>query len=76
MRRSTAWFQSITRLIVNLEYDSDKLKSRIIQIRKSYKLKLPDAIIAASAIEADAVLVTADKEFSKIKELKLIDWQS
>lgn len=50
---------------------TDDIKRRTIQIRKNYNIKLPDAIIAASAIENDLVLITADTGFEKIKELKL-----
>ena len=38
------------------------IKERTIQIRKNSKLKLPDSIIVASAIESNAVLVTSDKQ--------------
>lgn len=45
-----------------------------IELRKKYpRLKTPDAIVAATAINADKYLVTADKAFKKIQELKLID---
>lgn len=43
----------------------------IIVIKKKYKLKLPDAIIAAKAIINDAILITEDKDFSRIQELKV-----
>ena len=42
----------------------------IINIRKNYKLKLPDAIIAATAIYHKATLITNDKVFYKIDKLK------
>lgn len=38
----------------------------IIHLRKKYKLKLPDSIIAASAITYNANLITADKDFEKL----------
>jgi len=40
-------------------------------IRRKYNIKLPDAIIAATALENDMVLITADNGFEKIKELRL-----
>ena len=43
-----------------------------IQLKKKYSIKLPDAIIAASCLVYDIPLVTADKGFSKIKELDLV----
>src|SRR3990172_8170556 len=44
------------------------IEDEAIQIRKQYKLKLPDAIIAATAIFEDATLVTYDKkDFQRVK---------
>lgn len=44
-----------------------------IQLRKKYKIKLPDAIIAATAIAQQFTLITSDiKDFKKIKELNAI----
>lgn len=60
--------------VVDLNHSHHLLKNKICEIRKSYRLKLPDAIIAASAIMSNCLLVSADKEFAKIKELKLADW--
>jgi tRNA(fMet)-specific endonuclease VapC len=58
--------------IYELASNDDELMNLIIFIKKKYKLKLPDAIIAATAIINDAILVTKDKDFSKIQELKLV----
>ncbi|NJO18316.1 MAG: PIN domain-containing protein [Thioploca sp.] len=44
-----------------------------ITLRRQYRLKLPDAIIAASAIITDALLLTNDSQLHKIPELC---WQS
>ena len=48
------------------------LKNKIIEIRNAYRLKLPDAIIAATAIVNNLVLVTADNDFKKVKGLQLL----
>lgn len=40
-----------------------------------YHLKLADAIIAATAIVHDIALITADKQFRTIKELKLVAYE-
>jgi predicted nucleic acid-binding protein len=53
----------------DLSHNDQHLHNLIIEVRKKYKLKLPDSIIAATAMINDAVLLTKDKEFSKIKEL-------
>ncbi len=59
--------------VVYVEADK-KLINSIITIRQEYKLKLPDSIIAASAILNDAKLLTNDKDFKKIKALKTISY--
>jgi tRNA(fMet)-specific endonuclease VapC len=41
-----------------------------VSVRKKYKLKLPDAIIAATAIVNNATLLSADDIFAKIYNLK------
>jgi predicted nucleic acid-binding protein len=41
-------------------------------LRRTYKIKLPDALIAACAIFYDLPLLTADKGFTTIKELNLV----
>lgn len=42
-----------------------------MELRKKYHIRLPDAIISATAIENDLTLITADKGFEKLEELKL-----
>ncbi|WP_409029151.1 type II toxin-antitoxin system VapC family toxin [Gracilimonas sediminicola] len=45
-----------------------------IQIRKSYRIKLPDALIAATAINNDFILVTRNiSDFNFIENLELIN---
>jgi predicted nucleic acid-binding protein len=51
---------------------TNKIKARAILIKRQIKIPLPDAIIAATAIEEGLTLVTADKGFKRIKELQLI----
>lgn len=48
------------------------VKQIVKNIRRKYKMKLPDAIIAATAIYLDLPLVTFDSDFSKIEELTLV----
>ncbi len=47
-----------------------EIKERTIDLRKKYKLRLPDAIIAATALQFDATLVTNDKGFSFVQEIR------
>ena len=56
-------------------YDySQAIKVRAIELRIKYKLKLGDAFIVATAIEFDLTLISADKQFSKIKELQHLNY--
>ena len=48
------------------------LKETIVEFRQTYRLKLPDAIVAATAFSLGLPLVTADRDFSRIKPLELI----
>ncbi len=57
--------------VLDLQASNITLKNKIVEIRNAYRLRLPDAIIAASAIVNNAVLVTADKGFKKVEELQL-----
>ncbi|HMN04733.1 MAG TPA: PIN domain-containing protein [Flavobacteriales bacterium] len=38
-----------------------------IRLRKKHRLKLPDAIIAATAMTMDVPLLTADRVFERVK---------
>jgi PIN domain. len=51
---------------------TENVKNKTIALRRAYKIKLPDAIIAATAIENKLQLITADKGLKKIRELNLL----
>jgi predicted nucleic acid-binding protein len=51
---------------------SPTIKRKVIEIRQKVKIKLPDAIIAASAITMGLPIITADKQFEKIPGLSAI----
>ncbi len=46
-------------------------KDLAIQLRKQYSLKIPDLIIAATSINLEIPLVTADSGFKRIAELQI-----
>jgi predicted nucleic acid-binding protein len=48
------------------------IKDISISLRKRYMIKLPDAIIAATAIFLNIPLISADKVFDKITELNVV----
>lgn len=53
---------------------SREIENYTIEIRKSYKIKLPDAIIAATAIVNNLYLITNNvKDFDMIQNLKIIN---
>lgn len=49
-----------------------EIKKYAIQIKQKHKIKLPDAIIAATAIQYNIPFITADADFKVVKELNLI----
>lgn len=51
------------------------IKDITIDLRRNYKLKLPDAIIAATAIFLGIPLISADGHFDKITDLVFIKYQ-
>ena len=60
--------------VVNLTVDQPTLLETIVGMRQSRVLKLPDAIVAASAVVSDAVLVTADRELIRRTSIKHWDF--
>jgi len=48
------------------------IKERAISLKQKQKIRLPDAIIAATAIEYSLPLVTADKRLEKIEGLNCL----
>jgi len=61
-----------------LPWDSDAAQQygqlRAMLERESQPMGNLDAMIAAHALALDAVLVTNDHAFARIKKLKLVDW--
>lgn len=51
---------------------TEEIKDKTIEIRRKYKTKLPDAIVAATAIVNNLPLISADKRFKQILELHLV----
>jgi predicted nucleic acid-binding protein len=51
---------------------NEHVKNIAISTRKIHKLKLPDSIVAASAIANNIQMITADRQFNKINDLQLI----
>jgi tRNA(fMet)-specific endonuclease VapC len=60
--------------ICDLSSQNESLINQIILIRQQHRLKLPDAMIAATAKSQSATLVTRDVQLSKLTDLKVVDW--
>lgn len=56
--------------VLNLNPD---IVTQCVKIRRSRKIKTPDAVIAATAIFYDLILITNDKDFEGIQNLKLLN---
>ena len=69
--------QSVTETFINgaLVFELDEtVTSKTIALRKLYRIKLPDAIIAATAIAYNLTLLTRNtSDFIKIPDLKCVD---
>lgn len=53
---------------------SDEVVQKTIALRKEYKIKLPDAIIAASSLIYDLIIVTRNiSDFKEIPDIKYLN---
>ncbi len=52
-----------------------RIKKQAIDIRPQAKLKLPDAIIAATAIAEQLPFLSADNDFERVNDLHLFSYQ-
>ncbi|HJH27891.1 MAG TPA: hypothetical protein C5S37_14280 [Methanophagales archaeon] len=57
---------------INVISLSNEIGDLTVDIRRESKIKLPDAVIAATALNNDLILVTRnDKDFKDVKELEV-----
>ena len=56
--------------VVSLDKTEQALIDTVITLRSQHRLKLPDAIIAATAIERGATLITDDQQLRKLSGVK------
>lgn len=63
LSRKRALLQDCTIIDVNA-----RIKELVIDLRVRHGLKLPDCIIAATAIHLDLALVTSDNHFTRLKD--------
>jgi predicted nucleic acid-binding protein len=57
----------------NVLYITPDIVDECVRIRRSKKIKTPDAIIAATAIIHKMILITSDSDFNYLSDLQLID---
>ena len=58
--------------VLDLVRENIELVELILTIRTKYKLKLPDAIIAACALYTSAIIISGDSGFDNIRKLKVL----
>ncbi|QNF35953.1 PIN domain-containing protein [Adhaeribacter swui] len=63
--------QELIQELTVIDIDAE-IKRLVVLLRKSYKIKLPDAIVVASALYSKLPLFTADKQLSQINKLTLL----
>ncbi len=51
---------------------NESIKKFAVEIRKAQSIKLPDSIIAATALYLEVPLFTADKDYKRISDLSLL----
>jgi predicted nucleic acid-binding protein len=54
---------------------NSSIKQIAIKIRKTFKLKLPDSIIAATTEYLKIPMLTADADFNKLKSLRILQYK-
>lgn len=60
--------------LANIFYIDEIIADKTIELRKKYKIKLPDAIIAATAIVYNLILVSRNiTDFNKIEGINIIN---
>jgi hypothetical protein len=58
--------------VVGIDSKDSALIKRTIALRKTYGLKVPDAIVGATAMENSATLITLDDDFRRVQELVVL----
>jgi predicted nucleic acid-binding protein len=59
-------------IIINID---EKIRQNTIEVKRTSSMKLPDSIIAATAISLKLPLITSDKHFKNVKHLNLVYYE-
>jgi len=54
---------------------TEQIKEETIRIRQTYKVKLPDSIIAATSQYLGIPLITADQDFKRIENIDVLIYE-
>ena len=57
--------------LLHIKYLNSNIVQRVVELRKKKKIKLPDAIICATAMSEGAYLLTNDSKLKALKDLKV-----
>lgn len=52
---------------------SEEIENLAISLRRTSRMKLPDAIISATSVSLKAKLVTADADFEKVEGIEVVN---
>ncbi len=61
--------------IIGIDFSNKYFIDHIISFRIKYKVKLPDSIILSSAFIHNADLISADKQFKQVTDIRIIDFK-
>jgi predicted nucleic acid-binding protein len=50
---------------------TDSIRDKAIALRRQFRLKLPDALIAATALETGSTLLSDDQRFCTVPSLRV-----
>ncbi len=59
---------------INIVPINESIKEVAIQMRRKYKVKLPDAIIAATSFFLNVPVITTDSDFTRIEGLDILKY--
>lgn len=54
---------------------NEEIKTEVISLRRTHKLKLPDSIILATALYLDLPLITSDTDFKSFEHPQIIIYE-
>jgi predicted nucleic acid-binding protein len=54
---------------------NEHIKEETIRIRRTYKLKLPDSIVVSTAAYLGIPVISADKDFKKVKNTQIVYYE-